>query len=219
MNTVWNTYWKRAGIEGHLNTWMYMIGAHILPKLGLHIKYVYTYDTSAIKKIKKLGMPLDCSIISSIEELKKEDIQNLLDFEGQDLVNKFEDEFKRGNQCAVARPGNIGLSSVIWISKAPVHMQIIGYRTFLLGEAFTLPKMRGKGLLILLGLFIIKKLVSEDTENRTRLIASIIFSNRSSIRATLHGGFVKIGTIFIFLKWGLIYFKELGTTAFRFFKS
>ena len=218
MNVAWNSYWKRAGIEGHLNTWMYMIGVHIMPKLGLHIKYVYSYDSGAIKRIKKLGMPLDCSIISCMGELKKEDIQNLIDFEGQDLINKFEDEFKKGNQCAVARPANIGLSSVIWISIAPAYMQISGYRTFLLGEAFTIPKMRGKGLLALLGLFIIKKLISEDTENRNRLTASIIFSNRSSIRGTLKGGFVKIGFIFIFFKWGFVHFKELGTVAFRFFR-
>lgn len=204
-------YNQRASIDGHLRTVLYLFGGFLLPKINIHIKYLFFNNETKAQKNEK---DLQLALLVKFSQLDKKDIENLIDFEGEMLVEKFKKEFDQGNRCVVCRDN--GLASACWIALAPAYLQNREVVTYHISDCFTLPALRGRGMYPMILDFAMKSIQKESSDMKVRITVNSIFTNYSSIRGILKSGFNKAGIIFQFGKKGFAIFRSHDKWIMRF---
>ena len=196
-------YKQRAKVEGHLQTWLYLLGNFIFPKIGIQVKYIFfNHDLQQHTTDDRVELAL----LDDMSQLTDSDKRNLIGFEGNSLVEQFRQEFSDGCKCVIVR--NDGLVSACWIAPAPGYLQDHKTESFLIRDCFTLPAMRGRGLYPEILDFAINEIQQEITSKKVRIVVNSIFSNRSSIRGILKSGFLKAGIVY-----------QIGNNGFAILKS
>ena len=203
MKGFFKKYNQRAKVEGHLQTWLYLLGNFIFPKIGIQVKYIF-FNKGIQQHLIDDRVELD--LLDDMSQLTVSDKKNLISFEGNSLVEKFRQEFSDGCKCVIVR--NDGLVSACWIAPAPDYLQDHKTESFLIRDCFTLPAMRGQGLYPKILDFAINRIQTETTHKKVRIVVNSIFSNRSSIRGILKSGFLKAGVVY-----------QIGQNGFAIFRS
>jgi len=203
-------YSQRAKVEGHLQTWLYLLGNFIFPKIGIQVKYIFFNNALQQHSIDDQA---ELALLDDMSQLTDSDKKNLIGFEGDSLVDKFRQEFSEGCKCVIVR--NDSLASACWIAHAPDYLQDHKTESFLIRDCFTLPAMRGRGMYPKILDFAIKEIQKQTTEKKVRIVVNSIFSNRSSIRGILKSGFIKAGTVYQIGKNGFAIFKSENKRIFK----
>jgi len=210
MKGFFEKYNQRAKVEGHLQTWLYLLGNFIFPRIGLQVKYIFfNNDARQFSEDDQAELAL----LSDMSQLTDSDRKNLISFEGDSLVEKFRQEFSDGCKCVIVR--NSGLVSACWIAPAPDYLQDHKTESFLIRDCFTLPAMRGRGLYPKILNFAINEIQNETTGKKVRIVVNSIFSNRSSIRGILKSGFLKAGVVYQIGKSGFAIFESDNKRLFK----
>ena len=203
MKSFIEKYNQRVKAEGHLQTWLYLLGNFVFPKIGIQVKYIF-FNKEVQQNLT--DNRLELALLRNMSQLTGRDKRNLIDFEGDSLVEKFEIEFDAGCKCVIVR--NDGLVSACWIAPAPDYLQGHNIESYLIRDCFTLPAMRGRGLYPKILDFAINEIQKETDNNKVRIVVNSIFSNRSSIRGILKSGFLKAGIVCQIGKKGFAIFKS-----------
>jgi len=198
---------------------MYIFGVYLLPKLKIHIKYLITCHSNLLPKKIDSNAEIHIKIINNINKFNKEDINRLTGFDGHGLVPRFNKNFKLGNRCVTIRLPHEELAAIFWITSAPGYTGLEGFQTILFTAGFTFPHLRGRGILPNGLKHAMLLILSEQPIHRLRFVGNIIFTNRSSLKATRKSGFKRIGISFGISSWGCVYFKDNGKAYFRFFNK
>lgn len=185
-------YLERIRVEGPLNTFWYLFGSIFLPKLGIRVKYIFEFLNSHTAYDLPSGER--ASRIHEMNDLSRQDITLLEEYEGRPLIRQFESKFEAGNICVISRKQDGTLCSVVWAKPTPPDLLSCGneaaYHIF---DAFTLPHARGQGFFPSAIVKICNILKSSSTSPPPRIFCNIAFSNRASIRAVEKVSFRRVG--------------------------
>ena len=186
--------------------------------------YVVNQSTQDGKlKSKDQGLGLD--IYSKFGNLGVSKNTNTQSYDGgSELKTKSKNinygkNFKLGNRCVTIRLSYEELAAIFWVTPAPGYMELEGFQTILFTGGFTFPNLRGKGVFPIALKHAMLLLLSEQPNHRIRFVGNVIFTNKSSLKATHKSGFKRIGISFGISRWGCVYFKDNGKAYFRFFNK
>ncbi|MGA1863750.1 MAG: hypothetical protein ACMUHX_01680 [bacterium] len=196
----WKNYKDRICREGLLKTIIYYMGSHLLPKAGFQLKYLFEYQHGFSSS--QISLPLDVkfSVLHKMSDLEPEDIKALNDFEGRELIDRYEMEFENNHKCAIARKEKCGLVSAGWLTPAPPQFSVDGEPSFLLRDGFTLPNMRGNGVYKGIIRTLCEYVISSVKPDYPHIFVTSVFSNWASIRGIEKSGFKRIGVVVVV--WG-----------------
>ena len=200
---------QRIASEGLLRTAWYYVGTHLLPRIGIQLKYLYEYVGDSTKPDMRIPEGVTIGFAATMSDLDAEDIQALLDFEGQELIERCEQDFNNGCQCAVARKESTGLVGMIWIEPAPPHLVCDNTKTYNMRDGFILPSMRGQSIHPFLFREACNHILAGEPNARPRIMSASMFTNRSVIRSKKKCGNRRVGTILIFFRWKMVRFRPV----------
>ncbi|MBN2292944.1 MAG: hypothetical protein JXM70_10995 [Pirellulales bacterium] len=199
---------QRIASEGLLRTVWYFMGTHLLPRISIQLKYLYEYAGDTTKPEVRIPEGVTIGFATAMSDLNFEDIQALQAFEGQELIDRCEQDFSSGCKCAIARKASEGLVGMVWIAPAPPHLVCGNTKTYNLRDAFIVPGMRGKSIYPLLLRETCSHILASESNIRPRIISAGMVSNRSVNRSVAKAGFRRVGIIIIFFRWKLVRLKH-----------
>lgn len=196
MGKILATYMRRATIDGHFRTCLYVFGAHLLPLLRVQIKYQFAREVASGSSRPVTPPGYQVGVACSVSDFCQRDFATLEEYEGGQLVDFFHAQLDRGMRCVFSRDESGKLVSACWLAPASERLCIEDVPTYVVRDCFTLPAARGRGFYPKVLDHAAQAVFREHQSARVcRLLVNSYFSNRSSIRGILKAGFARVGVV------------------------
>ena len=194
--------------QGYLKTAWYIFTVFILPRIGIDIKFTYKKDSEEYSKNVNLSSNVSIEVIEDFNQLTTLDVKLLYEFEGDSILTRMKDDFKKKNICILCKKYTDTLVGMAWLE--PTCGDNIGWRTYLHRDSIVFPESRGKGYSPIQRVKTYAEMIKRSDNQRVVFLANIYIGNRSSIKSASKAGFNYYKTSIQFFKtWEFIVHKVL----------
>lgn len=182
---------RRICSQGVMRTLYYSFFVFILPRMGIVIKHVYGKKTSEMHLKYISDTDLKADAVDNYDNIPDDDLQALVEFEGNDLLDRIQAEIKGGNTCVFGRNSAgklIGMAVLEDISDSRKN-----HKTYLLRDGFVFPKFRGKNYFPAMIDATYLHAINLHRNRETMVVGNVILGNYASSSGILKANFSHLG--------------------------
>ena len=183
---------RRIEAQGLFLTLYYAFFVVLLPRLGLTIKKVY-YQNAIIDETESgTDTDFNITILHKYEQLTKDIIDSMLEFEGNSLLERIKIDFNSKSVCVLGKDKSDTFVGLCWLQK--INAINDTPFTYLLRDSFVLPDFRGRGYYMKLKLAACSYVRKASKNEKFLIVGNVILGNISSARCQKKAGFSHVRT-------------------------